>query len=90
MDILWAVLLLFSLLCVAAAIQAYTAKASPVERGDTVHHQQGKASIGHHGRSRQQQLRLVVCVVRTGVSNIVQHVRGVEPKPARAWQCARD
>ena len=46
----------------------------PVESCDAVHYEQRKACICHHGGGSHQQLRLVVCVVRPGVGDVVQHI----------------
>ncbi len=54
-----------------------------VQRGDAVDHDQREARVGHHGRGRDEQLALVVRVVRARVRHVVQHVVGVEPVPVR-------
>ena len=48
------------------------------ERGDRVDDDQGEARLGHHRRRREQQLALVVGVVRARVGDVVEHVGRVE------------
>ena len=65
----------------ASAQLAATAVIRAVQGSRTIHHQQSVATLRKHGRRLNQQLGLVVGVVGASVSNVVQHVRGIQTEP---------
>lgn len=55
-----------------------------VEGSDAVHNDESKSGIRHHRCCCLEQLCLMICVVRSGISHIVQDIICIEPIPA--WQ----
>lgn len=54
-----------------------------VEGGHAIDDDESESGVRHHGCGRLQELRLMICIVRSRISDIVQHVIGIQAVPAQ-------